>query len=353
MGNIKVEINPYLTKVRILVNYHNLSVNQLQSDWNQDNISKIDFIKNKPTRTSDFINDGEGTDPFIKNSDVFFTEDIPVILSLGKSAGAFVNGDIVKIAPKKTIKELIYMILQEVVNPTFEEPSLDLSCNDCSELETGTSMLLTLTALFNRGIIFGNMVGGVWDENAFQNYRAGTALSYLIDGTTVLPPNNTKILANYKVVQGANTFNASVTYAEGSKPLDSSGNEYADGLPSGTISTSLTFLGSLRRFYGAKDGVFEPRDLSNTPFDTSAPTFDLLTGTTASPFHLYIPFNKKLDKVLSVEASNADITSQYIRQSDIAVNDIGGDPHTYKYYVMETDQPYSLPNTHRITIKND
>lgn len=44
-----------------------------QSDWNEDNPESGAFIKNKPTKTSDFINDGEGDtpfDPFAKASDL-------------------------------------------------------------------------------------------------------------------------------------------------------------------------------------------------------------------------------------------------------------------------------------------
>ncbi len=46
---------------------------QIQSDWNQSDGSALDFIKNKPTKTSDFINDGEGgspADPFVTESEL-------------------------------------------------------------------------------------------------------------------------------------------------------------------------------------------------------------------------------------------------------------------------------------------
>lgn len=40
----------------------------VQSDWNQSNASADDFIKNKPTKTSDFTNDGDGTSNFATES---------------------------------------------------------------------------------------------------------------------------------------------------------------------------------------------------------------------------------------------------------------------------------------------
>ena len=36
---------------------------QTQSDWNQNDSEAVDYIKNKPTKLSDFINDGEGDSP--------------------------------------------------------------------------------------------------------------------------------------------------------------------------------------------------------------------------------------------------------------------------------------------------
>lgn len=46
---------------------------QKQADWNQTTSTESDYIKNKPTKLSDFINDGEGgspADPFITTGDV-------------------------------------------------------------------------------------------------------------------------------------------------------------------------------------------------------------------------------------------------------------------------------------------
>lgn len=45
----------------------------VQSDWNQTNTLADDYIKNKPTHTSDFINDGEGSSTFLEASDVVDT----------------------------------------------------------------------------------------------------------------------------------------------------------------------------------------------------------------------------------------------------------------------------------------
>jgi len=61
-----------ITEEIIQVNINKVtSAEQIQSDWNQTDVDALDFIKNKPTSTSDFINDGEdGVNPFITAADI-------------------------------------------------------------------------------------------------------------------------------------------------------------------------------------------------------------------------------------------------------------------------------------------
>jgi hypothetical protein len=61
-----------ITEEIIQVNINKVtSAEQIQSDWNETDVDALDFIKNKPTSTSDFINDGEdGVNPFITAADV-------------------------------------------------------------------------------------------------------------------------------------------------------------------------------------------------------------------------------------------------------------------------------------------
>jgi len=41
---------------------------QVQSDWDQGDSGEVDFIKNKPENTSDFNNDGDGTQAFVTDN---------------------------------------------------------------------------------------------------------------------------------------------------------------------------------------------------------------------------------------------------------------------------------------------
>lgn len=56
---------------------------QVQSDWDQGDNLEVDFIKNKPTNTSNFTNDGDGTLPYVP--------DVPAVGSFVRSNGEWVD----------------------------------------------------------------------------------------------------------------------------------------------------------------------------------------------------------------------------------------------------------------------
>jgi hypothetical protein len=79
-----------ITEQLIQVNVNKVTAaEQIQSDWNQTDVDALDFIKNKPTSTSDFINDGEdGVNPFITAAD------IPPVTGFVPYTGATENVDL-------------------------------------------------------------------------------------------------------------------------------------------------------------------------------------------------------------------------------------------------------------------
>lgn len=284
------------------------------------------------------------------NQELMFTENIPVILAAGKTAGAYKNEDVVVVEPGgKSIKELIYMLLQEIVLPTYENPTYTLTSNITGTVEVGQSVNVNLTGNYNRGLIKGKITGGKWKPQDTQGPRSGVADFYMFEGvnTGVIPSRS---INSYIVTQGNNTFNSSVTHTQGQIPQDSSGNNL-NPYPAGTIIDTTSFQGELKRFFGAVQGSENPRSLGSV-FNNSSLIFDLNSGTVYNKFRIYLPPGRVLEKVISVEASNADITSQYTYQGTVPVMDAGGNPVTYKLYEMNTDAPYTQNNTHRITIKN-
>jgi nitrogen fixation protein len=79
-----------ITEEIIQVNINKVTAaEQIQSDWNQTDVDELDFIKNKPTSTSDFINDGsDGVNPFITAAD------IPPVTGFVPYTGATANVDL-------------------------------------------------------------------------------------------------------------------------------------------------------------------------------------------------------------------------------------------------------------------
>lgn len=111
----------------------------VQADWAQSNNTQDDFIKNKPTKTSDFINDGDdGVNPFISLADIpaqTFQNDITVSLSGGKTLGRYTNGQVIP-ASGKTPEQVMNLIAVEPINPTVN-------------LSSPTSIAFNQTAISN------------------------------------------------------------------------------------------------------------------------------------------------------------------------------------------------------------
>lgn len=283
------------------------------------------------------------------NSDLF-SDDFIMSIEDGSSFGKYTNGDLVP-AKGLSAKDVILMASVDILVPSFINPSLTHSSNVTGTREVGESLAITITLYFNRGEIRGDVINGVWDSNSIQNPRAGIVTNYIFEsqdnGTT-----DSKVL-NTVVSEGDNTFECYAYYNEGPQPYDSYGNDYDYPYPMGYVVTTVIFKGAYKRFYGVNDNLTNPRSLNfiydNVPINN---TFDLLTGTSEKTFHIYLPEGTILDKVESVEASNADITSQYISQGVVQIPDAGGVNVNYNYYKMTTDQPYSTSNTHKIKVKN-
>lgn len=280
-----------------------------------------------------------------------FENDIVVALPPDHTLGKYSNGDTIP-AQGKTFEEVMNDIAQAVINPTFVAPAFGLSSSVSGTREIGTTLDVTLTANFNRGRINGAIVGGVWNPTAKQADRAGAATDYEFQGVSN-GTNNVKTINDYLVTSGSNSFSSKVTYAEGAQPKNSVGDDYSTPLPAGNMTANTAFTGALYRFYGAGVETVNPRTLSKL-FDTTNinNTFDLPTGTVNNHFHLYIPQNRILEKVELVEASSADITSEYEYLGIVSVPDANGDMHNYRHYRMTTAIPYSSNSTHRIKIKN-
>lgn len=272
-----------------------------------------------------------------------FTNDITVALSGGKTLGKYENGDTIPSAGK-TFEEVMNLIAQETIYPTFVNPtfSLSWSSSPSSTYEVGTNYSNTLNGNFNRGLIKGDFVGAVWDPNATQDYRAGAATSYTLNGTN---QPGSSIAVNRVLTQGTNAFAGSVAYATGPQPLDSSGANYDSPYPSGTINgTALNITARYKTFYGATaTGATDSAAVRALSSSTWENVNSFTTGIfNQVKFVIAIPATKNLVSV--VTANNENITANFVL-STFNVNDAAGNPVSYKVYTFTSVTPLNLTST--------
>ena len=144
------------------------------------------------------------------------------------------------------IQSLTELLLNKTFYPTFVNPTFSLT-NNAGLREVGSSFNVTLTFNFNRGQILGKLDNGIWNPTMLQDYRAGTATSYLLNGVS---GSNNSASFNVTTILGNNNLNGSVTYGIGVQPKDSKNNNYDNPLPSGTSPIqSTSFEGIYPYFY--------------------------------------------------------------------------------------------------------
>lgn len=180
------------------------------------------------------------------------------------------------------IQELTELLLNKTFYPTFVNPTFGLT-NNAGLREVGSSFNVSLTFNFNRGQILGKLDNGIWNPTMLQDYRAGTAISYLLNN--VSGANNS---ASFNVTTnlGTNTLNGSVTYAEGVQPKDSKNNDFETPFPAGTSPIqSTSFEGIYPYFYYKSTSPITPEIMQSAIANGQATkVLASSTGTITVPF---------------------------------------------------------------------
>lgn len=265
-----------------------------------------------------------------------YTEDFVVAIDPSKSFGKYKNGDTIP-ATGLTKEEFITMVVTETLVPTFIAPTLQAFLSDYVIKEVGTNYTANLSANFDRGLIKGKLVGGIWNANATQDFRAGDAVDYVLEGQVSV--SNTRSV-NRTLVLGDNTFTTTVNYDVGPQPKDSLGNDYTSPLPAGSITSTITIQSRRRYFYGSS--VVNPttsaiiRGLSNKIFDTAF-IFSININTTKYVIALHS--SRTLSSVIT--ANNENITNDFVL-TNVMVADAGGTTSSYNVYTLTTAVPLNL-----------
>jgi len=256
--------------------------------------------------------------------------------------------------------DFVKKLLITTYYPTFSASSFGFTTNlNGSNVEAGTNANVALTYSFNRGSINGLVVGGIWNPSTFQNYRAGSIVECIIDGTSV--GTGLTLTRNPRLItDGTNTFNGSLQYAIGTQPLDSYGDPSDpnhDGTPdaplaAGTSSLSTSIVGRRKAFYGISNALDSSASIRSLPstFNLSTFTINIPIGATNVVF-AYPATLSDVHLVLFVEFANTPVQTAFTKLADLLVE--GAEGYTsilYKRYMFTPVSPFPTTATYNVII---
>ena len=273
-------------------------------------------------------------------NNVYFDKDFTYTANIGvKTVPASGSGTIA--ANGKNVQELLASILAEEKNPTITQPSASIAMNAGNgTVEIGTKVNVTYSASLNGGKYQYGPATGVSAKSysvSFDNKTATTA---------------TGSFANTIAEAAAKKLSVTITYdASTVNPKTNIGNDYPDGkiaAGSKTATSSGQVLGVRHMFWGAmQDGAADLnsaniRALPNHKATSSGQlASSFIAGTGAKKIVVAMPSDKTIQKVLLASSMNADITSQFVKQSGtVAVE--GANAYAAANYNVYVYQPASI-----------
>ena len=129
-----------------------------------------------------------------------------------------------------SLEKIFRDMLSPTMYPTLTNPSASISATGAKLLETGATLATTMTVTFNRGSI--NPAYGT------SGYRSGAAIEYSLNSGTPQASNTFSVT----VTSAQKTYKATVSYAAGEQPKDSSGADYSTPLAAGSVnSNTITY----------------------------------------------------------------------------------------------------------------
>lgn len=217
-----------------------------------------------------------------------------------------------------TVTEAFKALLLETINPTLTTPSFALAYSGvAAAVEVGTIANIILTGTLNRGAITGKLVGGVWQAGTLQDYRAGAAISYTINGT--IGVSNTKTLSNFTVLEGANSFSASVIHGVGPQPLNSVNGNFSSPLAEGTLNANTSFQGQRNAFYGTSASVSAPSTTSAQVRNLVGKRLNPANGTV---INVTIPIGAKKVELVYPASLRALTSCKYVEGMNAEIKDV-------------------------------
>lgn len=269
---------------------------------------------------------------------VYFDKDITYTAKLGvwdvPSSG---SGNIPAVG--KSVSDVLRAIAAKEANPTITQPSAAFSATSGlgTTHEVGTIKDLTYTAKLNPGS---------YSYGPATNVTAST-YSVTCNGETKETASGT--FEDVVAEETPKTISATITYGNGAIPKTNLGNNYAAGqIKAGSKSvTSGQYKGVRFMFWGPTTTALSTitsanvRALAHNKATSTGVLGNFGAGAGAKQVIVAVPSGRKIRKVLLASSMNADITSQFVEQTNkVAVN--GANSYATADYTVYVYQPASI-----------
>jgi hypothetical protein len=268
------------------------------------------------------------------------------------TVGAITGGQVVP--GTYSVEQFAEALITRIFEPTFVAPSMYLTSNLPSIVESGTVGVI-VTSTLNRGQIVGALVNDVWSVSAIQDFRCGPATSYSTTiNTTTLTANPANFTASV-IQDGANTFTGTINFEDGPQPRNNRNKPYSTPFESSFVINYLTIMGRRRAFYGVDNAATssaEIRSLANSYLNPSNGTTFAITipAGSVNVVFAYPSGLRNVNSVKYVEGLNAEV-KEIFTQTTVQVEGLSGyTPTEYKVYKYTPAVPFSQTVTYNVTI---
>ena len=329
---------------KIVKFYHGASTG-IQGKIDDGTINESDLVITSDTDELVYIDETKTQKPLGSSKS---KQEWEVQLGAGGTVGGLETGD--TIPEGTTLDQLIQMLTQKSVPPTYTQPGVTLrnsAGQAAGTYEVGTNISTTLQALFTQND------AGALTQLAIYKQGEGDAL---ISGAS--SPQTTDE-QTFQLTDGSVTFYATATYGDGQIKNDNLGQPSPDGqIKAGSKnSANLVFTGQRNLFYGAGVGpAAEP-----TSEQVRGLAYKKLNPVNGTSFNLTVPASyqhviiaypatlRDMTKCFYVE-QNTDLVDNFTKQNisvQGANNYAGAD---YKVYIYEMAVPAAAAMTLQVQI---
>lgn len=243
---------------------------------------------------------------------------------IGTTQGMYSDGNIIPTGT--SLETIVKNMLQTIIPPTYVAPTLSIIGSGVLNVESGTSLIPTITPTFTKN-----------DGGTVTNY------SVTKNGTNVYtnPTVNNYIPTTFVIGDETISYQATVTYNSGAIKNDNTGNPYPTGsITSGNkVSNIVSYVGKRNAFYGTLTNTKIPSTSSDIR-GLSGKTLGIANGSTfnvnvaSGTKHICIAYPDTLQGITQIKSvnMNSDIKDVFTLIT-ISVNDVnGGNAKSYKVY---------------------